>query len=1031
MKRKKAMKVWRGLTAVTASLMALTIGGTTIANANGSWINTFLGMTNYKTVEKGDGEQTDTTYFDSEFSSLEELVTAKEELAEQISEEGSVLLKNNNNALPLSKEGETITLWGMNSHTPTLGGMIGSPSAVDSEHGQVAYGVEEAMTEKGFTLNQAMIDFYSSDEAMAYARLGFGATGHGLSPAFGMSYENPASYQVGEVPADLYSNDLLNSADDTTAVVVISRDSSEAADYHPDMTNGTQGDSFERPLALSDYEKAMIDLAKQHSTKVVVLINSDNPMEIDELKQDDEIDAILWTGLPGINGFLGVADVLSGDVNPSGHLSDTYAVNSTSTPAMVNFGVYTYTNNSQAGADAVLTEANKADWYVVESEEIYTGYKYYETRYEDSVLGRGNADASEGSSTGSAWNYADEVSYPFGYGLSYTTFEQKLNGVNVEVGGSGTAEVTVTNTGDTAGKSTVQLYVQSPYTENGLEKAAVQLIGFAKMDILEPGESADVTVEFDPQYMASYDEAAVKENGTEGAWVLEEGDYYFSIGNGAHEALNNILAQKTGARDGLTTVTDTETINPENAAVWHMDSTDIETYSENVENALQDCDINNYIEDTVEYTTRADWTKGWEAVESITPTEEMMQGLTNSKTELTENGSGVQWGVDSGLSLIDFMQTDEDGNYTGVIPLDDPMWDKLVDQITLDEAIAFIEKAGTDFESIPSINLPKVYANDGPVGFAYDQVAGYLTRWTEAESGQPTYVAEDDEYATYSMNSMPTEPVVAATWNKELAEREGELFGEDGLWSKEGTIMAPGMNIHRNAYCARNHEYYSEDAMLSNYLGTAVCKGGQSKGLMVEPKHLAFNHQETNRSGISTYFNEQAGRENELRSFQGALESNYADGVMTGFNRIGTDFSGADEGMLTQIVRNEWGYEGWIVTDLINGADYMNWRDIVFAGGGAPLTETAYDDSEIGWMSDAKAEIEKDTEFQQQMKQGIKYYLYNFAASNAMNGISNTAELVYVNTWWQIALYAAIGVTAVLTLGSLAMYVRTGRKKGE
>lgn len=1031
MKRKKAVKVWRGLTSVTASLMAFMIGGATIANANGSWINTFLGTTNYKIVEKGDIEQKDTTYFDSEFSSLEELVTAKEELAEQISEEGSVLLKNNSSALPLDKESEAVTLWGMNSHTPTLGGMIGSPSSVDSEHGQKAYDIEEALVEKGFSLNQDMIDFYSGDKAMAYARRGFGATGHGLSPAFGMSYENPESYQVGEVPADLYTNDLLATAEDTAAVVVISRDSSEAADYHPDMTNGTQGDRFERPLVLSDYEKAMIDLAKQHSTKVIVLINSDNPLEIEELKQDDKIDAILWTGIPGISGFLGVADVLSGGVNPSGHLSDTYAVISTSTPAMVNFGVYTYTNHSKAGADAILTETDKADWYVVESEGIYTGYKYYETRYEDTVLGRGNANATEGSSTGEAWNYADEVSYPFGYGLSYTTFEQTLNSVSVEAGGTGTAKVTVTNTGDTAGKSTVQLYVQAPYTENGLEKAAVQLIGFEKTDIVEPGESTDITVEFDPQYMASYDEEAVKENGTDGAWVLEEGDYYLAVGNGAHEALNNILAQKTGTQEGLTTVTDTEVINPENAVVWNMDTTDIETYSENVKNALQDCDINNYIENTVEYTTRSDWTKGWEPVEAVTPTEEMMEGLTNSKTELTENGSGVQWGVDSGLSIIDFMQTDTDGNYTGVIPLDDPMWDRLADQITLDEAIAFIEKAGTDFESIPSINLPKIYANDGPVGFAYDQVAGYLTRWTEADSGQPTYVAKDDEYATYAMNSMPTEPVVAATWNKELAHREGELFGEDGLWSKEGTIMAPGMNIHRNAYCARNHEYYSEDAMLSNYLGTSVCKGGQSKGLMVEPKHLAFNHQETNRSGISTYFNEQAGRENELRSFQGALESNYADGVMTGFNRIGTDFSGADEGMLIQIVRNEWGYEGWMVTDLINGADYMNWRDIVFAGGGAPLTETAYDDSKIGWMSHAKADIEKDTEFQQQMKLGIKYYLYNFADSNAMNGISNTAELVYVNTWWQIALYAAIGVMAVLTLGSMVMYIRTGRKKGE
>lgn len=1031
MKRSKSKKIWRGATAVTATLTAFMIGGTAIANANGSWINTFLGTTNYKTVETGDAGESDSIYFDSEFSTLEELVTAKEELAEQISEEGSVLLKNENSALPLAKDSESVTLWGMNSHTPTLGGMIGSPSVVDSEHGQVAYGIEEAMKEKGFTLNQSMIDFYSGDEAMAYARLGFGATGHGLTPGFGPTYENPASYQIGEVPADLYSSDLLASADDTAAVVVISRDSSEAADYNPDMTNGTQGDSFERPLALSDYEQDMIDLAKQHSTKVIVLINSDNPVEIESLKQDPDIDAILWTGLPGVSGFLGVVDVLGGDVNPSGHLSDTYAVNSTSTPAMVNFGVYLYTNSSQAGVDAELTDVDKADWYVVESEGIYSGYKYYETRYEDTVLGRGNADAVDGSSTGSAWNYTDEVSYPFGYGISYTTFEQKLNSVDVQVGGTGTANVTVTNTGDTAGKSTVQLYVQSPYTEGGLEKSAIQLIGFAKTDVLEPGDSAEVTVEFDPQYMASYDEEAVKADGLEGAWVLEEGDYYFAVGNGSHEALNNILALKTGSQDGLEIVTDIEVIDPENAAVWHMDGTDIETYSENVQNALQDCDINNYIENTVEYTTRSDWTKGWEPVESITPTEDMMKGLTNSRTELTENGDGVQWGVDSGLSLIDFMQVDDQGNLTGVIPFDDPMWNSLVDQITLDEAINFIEMAGTDFESIPSVNLPKVYANDGPVGFAYDQVAGYLTRWTESDADRPTYVAEGDEYATYAMSTMPTEPVVAATWNKELAEREGELFGEDGLWSKEGSLLAPGMNIHRNAYNARNHEYYSEDAMLTNYMGTAVCKGGQSKGLMMEPKHLAFNHQETNRAGVSTYFNEQAGRENELRAFQGALESNYADGVMTAFNRVGTDYVGGDPGILTQIIRNEWGYEGWVVSDLINGSDYMNWRDMVFAGGGAPLTETAYDDSEIGWMHDAKAEIEKDTAFQQQMKLDIKYYLYNFAASNAMNGISNTTELVYINTWWQIALYVAIGVTAVLTLGSLALYIRVCRKKGE
>ena len=233
----------------------------------------------------------------------------------------------------------------------------------------------------------------------------------------------------------------------------------------------------------------------------------------------------------GLNGFLGVADVLSGEVNPSGHISDTYASFSNSSPAMVNWGVYMYTNNSQSGEANALTAENKGDWYVVESEGIYTGYKYYETRYEDSVLGQGNATATDGAYGSNTWKYQYEVVYPFGYGLSYTTFDQKLDSVTCEVGGEGTAQVTVTNTGDVAGKSVAQLYVQAPYTEGGLEKSAIQLIGFAKTQVLEPGASETVTITFDPQYFASYDDEAEKADGTVGAWVLEAGDYYFSIGN--------------------------------------------------------------------------------------------------------------------------------------------------------------------------------------------------------------------------------------------------------------------------------------------------------------------------------------------------------------------------------------------------------------------------------------------------------------------------------------------------------------------
>ncbi len=1023
MGKKKNANVWRGLTGVFATFLAATTAGMSIANANAAFINTRLGTVNDVIVDEG--EATDNIYFESEFTTLSDMYDAKVALAEEIQEEGTVLFKNNNNALPLDKE-ETVTLWGLNSHYPTLGGMIGSSTSTDEENGQPTYGIEEAMTEKGFTLNQNFIDLYSSEAVMGYMRRGFGQPGHGLTPAFTATYENQSEYPVGEIPADMYDEELLSSADDTTAIVVISRDSSEAADYYPTETNTTEGDSYERPLALSDYERATIELAKEHSTKVIVMLNADNPMEIEELKNDSEIDSILWVGAPGIYGFLGVADVLSGDVNPSGRIADTYAADSTSSPAMMNFGVYTYTNASVN--DGELTETNKADWFAVETEGIYVGYKYYETRYEDEVLGQGNADSEAGAYVGDTWTYADEVTYPFGYGLSYTTFEETLDDVTVSIGEIGTAVVTVTNTGDVAGKDVVELYVQAPYEEGGLEKAAIQLIGFAKTSVLEPGASETVEIEIDPTYFASYDENLTKEDGTEGAWVLEAGDYYIAIGDDAHAALNNVLANKTESDEDLVQTAETDDeINADNAILWELEETDAETYSENVQNQLQDADINNLIPDTAEYTTRADWTKGWKTVDSITATEDMMVGLTNSNYTLTENGDGETWGVDSGLKLID-MVTIEDGEIVDVTPIDDEKWDTLLAQITLDEAIQFIEKGGDDLENIDSILLPRLYENDGPLGFTYDQVGGYYIRWSSSDSERPTYVEETDEKATWSDNIMPTEPVVAATFNAELVEREGELLGEAGLWAKETGIIAPGVNIHRVPYNARNHEYYSEDGVLTGLMGVAVCTGIENKGMQAQPKHFAFNHQETNRSGMSVFMNEQEARETELRAFQMMMSKNVNATVMTAFNRLGTVYVGANENLLTNIARGEWGYTGAFVTDMINGADYMNWRDITAAGGGNCLTTSAYETSEIGTMAASKSAIAKDTYFQTKMKENIKYWLYNLAQSNGMNGLTYTSEMKYVLTWWQIAIYGAMAGFAVLTILFGALFIVKSRK---
>ena len=1031
-KSKSRVRLFRGLSAVLASLFILMLCLTTMANANSSVINRELGLTNFVT-EQGESNQ-DTAYFKSAFSSVAELEEAKHELAVSIGEEGSVLLKNNDKALPLDKETEKVTVWGLNSIFPTLGGLMGSPVSPTSDAGQKAVGILDALGMRGVQVNGDMAGFYGQFYGNVRKSSLFGAEipGHSLTVSFANIYELPDSYQVGELSADDYTEDVLATADGTTAIVLLTRDSSEAADYSLTMTKDPSGNTFDSPLSLSAYERQMLDLAKEHSNgKVIVLLNTDAVMEVEELKQDADVDAILWTGLPGMYGFEGVADVLVGNASPSGRMVDTYAVSAKSSPAMVNFGIHTYENASIVPGSP-LTADNLADWYLVESQGIYSGYKYYETRYEDAVLGQGNADAAAGAIDGKAWNYASEVSYPFGYGMSYTTFTQELKDVKVEIGGTSVATVKVTNTGDVAGKDVVELYVQSPYTAGGLEKAAIQLLNFGKTDVLQPGQSQELTIEFDAQYMASYDEKLIKEDGTAGAWVLDAGEYYFTVGNGAHEAINNVLAKKLGSTDNLITVCEDEVISEANVVAVSLNK-DSETYSVNVQNALQEVDLNNLIPGAVEYTTRADWTKGWTPVTSITANDAMLVGLQNRTYQLTPNDDyEITWGENSGLTLANMLKFDENGNYLGALDLDDPLWDALVEQVTLEEAITFLENATDEFDAILSIGLGNVYNNDGPLGFVSDQVSGYAAKWDASMSGEPTYVGAGDEYARWTMAEMPTEPVVAATFNQELAEREGELIGEDGIWANISGLNAPGANLHTVAYCGRAHEYYSEDPMLTNRMASAFVTGSWSKGLWSVLKHFAINDIESNRTGLSTFITEQAARENALRAFQGPLTNGSKAGVMTAYNRVGTTFSGGNRGLVTQILRNEWGFDGWIMTDYAAaGFDYMNWLDNIYAGGGALLCTSAnYSTSAHGSMSDAKiiSQVKADSAFQHEMQEALKHFMYVFAGSNAMNGVSANTKIVYVRTWWENALTAADIALGVLTVAALAGYAVAAAK---
>ena len=556
-----------------------------------------------------------------------------------------------------------------------------------------------------------------------------------------------------------------DSMDDYNVMLVtIGRSSTENGTYLPgvDGVDASQDLNQTDPLGLSDDERDLINAAveakENNGGKVIVMLNNANAMEIDEIKNNDGVDAIMEIGFPGGYGFYGVADILSGEANPSGHLTDTYAVTNANSPAAQNFGNYEWTNADPS----VNINAEE-----VEAEDIYTGYKYYETRYADTVLGQGNADATVGSSTGKAWNYDDEVSYPFGYGLSYTTFEQTLKSVDVDLANrTVTAEVDVKNTGDVAGKDVVQLYTSVPYTdydvENKVEKSAVQLLDYEKTDMIEPGESQTVTITADAQDMASWDSSCENEAGTTGNWILDNGTYYFTVGNGAHEAVNNVLAAQNQDVEG----------NKDNVQTWELGDFDSSSFAVTlngtpVENQLQDADLNNWMEDTVTYLSRNDWEGTWpEAYKDLTATDEMISTMADDYSDIEANGdpSSVTFGADNGMTLA---------NMKGVEDITDERWSTLMDQLTLEECLIRTGLGGTSTKVIESITSPEAIQNDGPNGFNSYPLGQYAN--SDASTGDPCVIAKDDPNRDYKMGVMANETVIgrhsANSWQQNGAKQ--------------------------------------------------------------------------------------------------------------------------------------------------------------------------------------------------------------------------------------------------------------------
>lgn len=991
MKLSTKSRLLRGATQALAALLVLCLGVTSIATEWSSKVNDVLRTHSYEFVSSGDGNG-DTTYFKSDYNTPEELIEAREELSRRTVGEGAVLLKNEGNALPLN-QGAKITLFGISSYHSDFCATSGG-SSFDTT---LATRLPDALDSVGFTTNPVVNGFY--------AEKGAETTEIGVNPWTGQpnvdfTYRN-RSDSLGEIPVSEYTQAMKDSYSQygDAAVVVFARMTGEGTDFSAEPLSADKGgDGVHNILQLSDRERAVLNEAKANFDKVIVYINTDNMIEIQELKDDPQISSIIWSAGVGNVGMYGIADILAGNVSPSGRLADTIATSNLGAPAATNFGTFTFDSN--------LLEGNNYTHYVVYAEGIYVGYKYFETRYEDTVMGQGNANSTKGSIDGAAWNYGKEVSYGFGYGLSYTDFSQSIDGVSVDVDNrSAEVTVTVTNTGDVAGKYPVQLYVQSPYTDydkaNHVEKASVQLAGYAKTGVLKPGESQQVKIPVNLRYVASYDYTNAK------TYILDAGIYYFSVGDGAHDALNNILAAK-----GYTTADGMDAEgNADLAKTW--ENSDLVTIPESesgqtVTNLFDEADLNHWLPDTVTYLTRSDWDGTWpKAYENIVPTDEMVALLN------TNLGHDASYTPDTSITL-EGLTTDADTNYTLMMlwdvrhDYDNEMWDSLLDQMSYEDYCYMIY---TLYPAVNSIAMPSNNNTDSPsglnAGFCTDSTNEY---YIDANTASPELLA-------YRFNTFPTGANRAATFNNELAEEIGRMMGNDALWADKGGQTGPGNNMHRTAFGGRNNEYYSEDSVLTTTYSTHEVIQMTEMGLAASPKHFAFNDQETFRHGLACFFNEQSAREIYLRAFQSAFTEGKSLYAMSSFSRVGLEPSNSSRALLTTLLRGEWGWKGFTMSDM--GQDYMPVAASIVAG----TDQWCAFSSEPYLPYLNEAELKANPELAWACRESAHRIMYMTLNSNAVNGLDSNMKIVEVTPWWQAALTGADIGFGVLTVACFALYV--------
>lgn len=767
-KGKFRKETWHGLATLGCCLLIIALAVTSTASSLEDYFNQFFGTSSVKVVNtSSSNEDEDTTYFKSQYTSAQDLVDAREDLNREVVTEGVVLLKNENDSLPLGKEAN-VTAFGFGSISPIYGGSAGGGIVLNNNQIRSLY---QCFSDEGIHLNETVRTWYKT-VGIPEVATDISVSGRGVQAVEGTPWMNEVNELskrnagVTEVDISGALNELGESYSQyqDAAIIVISRLTGEGSDMMPGS------------LALTSEEKTMLSEAKENFDNIIVLINTPTSIEIQELKDDPEIDAILWIGYPGTNGFDGVAQVLTGEVSPSGHLFDIFAADSTSSPAYQNSGEFMFANAETASLPV------EGSYYIINAEGIYIGYKYYETRYEDSVLGTGNAVSKAGvfASDGD-WDYSQEVTYGFGYGLSYTDFTQSIDSVVVdEKLKIVTASVTITNTGDTAGKEAVQIYVQSPYTdydkENHVEKAAISLLGLGKTQLLQPGEKETVKVEMKLKYMASYDYTKAK------TYILDAGDYYFALGNGAHDSLNNVLAAKgKTTADGMDYDGDAS-----KTYKWTKSQIDTTSYAISydgaeleVTNRFDDADYNYFAPDTVQYLSRSDWSDTFpKSYTGLEATEQMIPMLsTEQYTPGVSDTSAIQYDSNETNYSIVMMRG---------LEYDDPQWEMLINQMSLEELTTFITQCAEHTPAIQSISYKGSLDGDGPIGFAYARFT------TDTAAAYHLDSTASDYLENYSFATNCIEPVLASTFNPQLAEERGAMYGEDSLWTGYITTWSTG-----------------------------------------------------------------------------------------------------------------------------------------------------------------------------------------------------------------------------------------------